>query len=388
MGDIHFLSDNFLNKNSNNNTEMSENNLNVIIAAGGTGGHIFPALAVAEQLDKLVAGYVNFTFIGSADRMESKLVPEMGYEYHSIEISGYSGLSFSLFKLPFKIYKAIRKCRQIIRDKHADVVLAAGSYISYPPGAAAAKEKVPLALMEANVNPGKAIKMLANRAGLIFTSFRETEQYFNPSVKQKLRYFGNPVRKDILNMTERKQALEKFELAPDKKTILVFGGSLGARSINEIIEKMLPKLEELDVQVIWQTGKTYDPPDSPPQNIKIHEFIKDMASAYAAADLVVSRSGATTVAEICIAGKPSILVPLPAAANNEQYENARILAEKNAAILIDNDKIKDKLYTTIKQMIKDPKMLENYGNNALQLGTPDAAENCAREILNFLKRKN
>ncbi len=313
---------------------MEKSGIKILVAAGGTGGHLFPALAVVEQLEKITGGRMYACFTGSSKRIESKVIPDLGYDFFPIPVTGFYGIfSFSTLTLPFKIYSSIRKCRKVIRQKNIDAVICTGAYLSYPAGIAASQAGIPLILMESNVYPGKTIRMLAPKADLIITAFEDTSRYLPQNMKEKIISLGNPVRNMFTGMHSREEAINKFGLKQDKKTVLIFGGSLGAASINRAAQKAISALHNDALQFIWQTGKNFTPEINIPQNVKLLTFIDDMASAYAAADLVIARSGATTVAELCLTGKPSVLVPLSTAANNEQESNARVLEQEGAAIM-------------------------------------------------------
>lgn len=371
--------------NKTKTTLDTKDKLNILVAAGGTGGHLFPALAVVEQLEKLTDGNLKVSFIGSPDRIEAEIIPPLGYDFHPIKISGLTKLiSLKTLLLPFRLFAAIVKSRSIIDDKKIDMVIATGAYLSYPPGAAAHRAEVPLFLMESNVNPGKAIRMLSSKASRIFTSFDESAGFFPKSVRAKIVTVGNPVRDSIKNLPERKSAREKFELDPGKPTVLIFGGSLGALSLNRAIEKSLGQFADKEIQLLWQTGKRYKAPTDLPDNVKSLVFIEDMAAAYAAADLVVARSGATTVAELCLAGKASVLIPLPSAANNEQAENAKVLEKNGASRIIADGEAGKKLADLVFEMIESPKLLSSMAGAVSALARPDAAAQCAKEMLGFI----
>lgn len=355
----------------------------ILIAAGGTGGHLFPAMAVLEQLEILSNGKTRAHFVGTADRIESRIVPEKGYSFTPMPISGFSGLSLKTLLLPYKIMKSVNICKSIIKSFKPDAVLCTGAYISYPAGIAVSNNDIPLFLMESNVNPGKAIRMLSKKANKIFTSFTETKDFFPSLSNDIVEFIGNPVRNSLLSLPDKKSARMVFNLDQEKKTILVFGGSLGARSINSAIENNFDYLSKLDAQILWQTGRSFVSNKSLPKNIVKCEFIDDMASAYSAADIVVSRSGATSVAEICVCGKASILVPLPSASNNEQRENAKALARANAAIVIDDSDVSTQLIAKIEELLANPSLSCEMGKNALLLAKPSAALDCARKILQF-----
>lgn len=361
-------------------------NLKILVAAGGTGGHLFPALAVVQEIEDMRPG-VEFQFTGREDKIEGELMPKMGYDFFPINVRGLGRLfSTATIKLPFQIYRAFSKLKNILKSQNFDAVLCAGAYISFAPALAAKKMGLPLFLMEANVNPGKSINLLSKRADLIFTSFEESSSYFADEIRHKLIVTGNPVRREIRNMPERKDAAEKFGIDPGKKTILIFGGSLGARSINSATEKLVKELKGKDIQIIWQTGKLYEGTPDTGNNVRMHTFIDDMASAYAAADLIVARSGATTVAELAAAGKPAILVPFPSASNNEQKFNAKILEERDAGIMITDDQISEKMVPEVKKLMNNEKRLAEMSKNAKELGKPDAAEKAAEKILEYLEK--
>lgn len=358
--------------------------LNILFAAGGTGGHLFPAIAVAEQLQKLTDNNIDLEFIGTKDRIESKIIPEMGFNYHAIPITGYSGVSLQSVALPWRIFTSVLKSRAIMKIREVDALICAGAYISFPPGVAAHQLGVPYFIMESNVNLGKTNEKLAPNASLIFTSFAESENYIQKELRDKIRNYGNPIRNFLLNLPDKNEAIQSFELEPNKRTVLIVGGSLGARSINNAVERSLHELAKLDFQFIWQTGKNFIAPANLPPNVIQTQFIKDMASAYAASDLVVSRSGATAVAEICVAGKPSILVPMPSASNNEQYFNAKALEDAKAAVLVDDSKIGDEFLTVMTDLAKDNTKLNQLSQAVKILAKPDAAERVAKEILGTL----
>ncbi len=367
---------------------MSERNLKILVAAGSTGGHLFPAVAVVKELEKIANRSLEALFIGVDGKIESRIVPKLGYDFQSIPIVGYYGLkSPKTWSLPFKIFKSLKIARRAIRAFKPKCAICAGAYISYPVGLAAYKEKIPLVLMESNVNPGKTIKLLAPKANTILTSYEETANFFKEKERGKIFVSGNPVREDILKLPPQSKSRELFGLKPDKRTVLVFGGSLGAMSINKAIEKSLGYFQENDIQLIWQTGDKFEPKQEHVKGTIILKFIENMAAAYSAADLAVSRSGATTVAELTAAGKPSILIPYPYASTNEQEYNAKELTKKNAAVIIDNFKAKNELIKRIDELIKDEKRLKEMGEAAKNMGKADAAKISAKKIIDLIASK-
>ncbi len=360
--------------------------INLLVAAGGTGGHLFPAMAVVEELEKILGDDFRAIFTGTAHRIEGTVIPQKGYEFFPMDISGLTKLvSFNTLKLPLKILNAIKQTRKIIREKNISAVLCTGAYISYAPGIAAFREKVPLYLMESNVNPGKAINSLTPKASLIFTSFEESQAYFKKEYFHKLIYSGNPVRSSILNIPDKIQAKKFFNLDENKQVILIFGGSLGAKSINNAIESNLDNYSKLPFSILWQTGSNYKISKKLPKNVIAMNFIDDMASAYSAADLVVSRSGATTVAELTVCGKPSILIPLPSASNNEQKHNAKIMQNNLCSLMLDNIDLQEKLFINIVELMNNEIKLKEMGANANNMAKPNAGNTVANEIINHLK---
>jgi UDP-N-acetylglucosamine--N-acetylmuramyl-(pentapeptide) pyrophosphoryl-undecaprenol N-acetylglucosamine transferase len=359
--------------------------MKILIAAGGTGGHLFPAIAVAEQIKKIVPD-AEFIFCGRVDKIAGQIIPKLNHGFFPIDIAGITKLmSIKTMLLPLKIFRAIASVSRLIKTKKIDFVICTGAYISYAPGIAAKRNKIPLFLMESNVNPGKTISLLSGSADLIFTSFEESKNYFKKDIKKKIRFVGNPLRQSFEEIPDRISAINKFQLENEKKTILIFGGSLGARSINQAVEGNINEFKNLNLNIIWQTGTKYQAPDISNGNIKILPFIDDMASAYAAADLVICRSGATSAAELALTAKPSLLIPLPSASNNEQFMNALIFEENKASVLINDKDLKSKLLDFVKQIIFDNNSLTEMSKNAAKLAKPSAAKDAAIEIINFMK---
>lgn len=358
--------------------------LKVLCGAGGTGGHLFPALAVIEQLKKMHPE-IEVHFAGRNDKIEGEKVPNLGYKFHPLKIRGISKLlSVNTLLIPIEIYSAVLSMQRLIKRYDIDCVISTGSYISYPAGKAAIKSGIPLFLMESNVNPGKAINMLSKGADRIFTAFQDSNKYFPGKLSAKVRFVGNPVREAILNLPERNEAKQKLGYLPTDKLIFIFGGSLGARSINNAVAGNLDIISNLSYKIIWQTGKNFDFDSKLPDNLQKHIFIDDMALHYAAADLIISRSGATTVAELAVAGRASILVPLETASNNEQRLNAEVFTRNNAAIILQDDELQTNLFPKLIELMADENMIFDMENEAKKLGNINAAENTAKEILNLL----
>lgn len=358
--------------------------LKILIGAGGTGGHLFPAIAVMERI-RVLRPDAEFIFTGRADKIEGTMIPKMGLNFIPIDVEGFAGLSINSLYMPLKIFLAKRKLSKLIKKENIDCVICTGAYISFAPGLAAKSNGIPLFLMESNVNPGKSISMLSGIASIIFTSFDNTTDFFNPKIQKKIIFSGNPLRKFFDDIIDKDEAFKKFNLDPKNKTIFIFGGSLGAKSINNVIESNLDELLSLGINIIWQTGKNYQFNGNSAPNLHVAQFIYDMQIAYSLADLVISRSGATTVAELANLAKPSILVPLSSASNNEQYLNAKAFSDNGASILIEDSNLKIKLLDTIKKLIFDDEKLLNFSNSAKQLAIPNAADIVAQNIIKYIE---
>jgi len=364
--------------------------MKILIAAGGTGGHLFPMLAVIEQLKELSKEKITFNFFGRSDKIEGRILPSLGYKLHKTKLTGFvSPISLQTLKIPFHLFKSILQLKKLIKYENIDAVLCAGAYISVPAGIACRMCGKKLYLMESNVNPGKAISILASSATQIYTSFDATENYFNTAMKIKLKNFGNPVRKDIIKHCDTNLAFTKFGLEKGRRVVFIFGGSLGAITINNAVIRWLDNFSSADYQILWQTGSSsmnnFDYNIALPSNIKRVEFIEDMASAYSISDLIVSRSGATTIAELCIVGKPAVLVPLPSSSNNEQYLNAKYLEEHNAGLIINNADISDNLYSIVDALMRDKQHLQLMSKSIKLLARPDASKKIASDILHSIK---
>ncbi len=354
----------------------------VLVAAGGTGGHIFPAVAVVEQLRVQTDGNCDVVFLGSRDRMEHVLIPKLGYRYVSMPIVGFKGLHYSTLTLPFKVLASIRIARATIRRLRPHAVVCTGAYISYPAGIAAVREGVPLIVLESNLNPGKTNSRLAPHAAAVVVAFSESVAQYPAQLQNKVHVLGNPVREQIEQRPSVRDARTMFDLDPDRSTVFVFGGSLGAQSINTVIARNLPMIAQQPWQVLWQTGKGFKAPTTIPDNMRAVPFIEDMGAAYSAADLVVSRSGATTIAELGIVGRPAIFIPLPSASTNEQVHNAEVCVRRNAAMIVADTELASALLPTISFVMNDPQRRTSMASAMKQLGKPNAARDAAGLILN------
>ncbi len=359
-------------------------NLRIIIAGGGTGGHIFPAVAVGHALQRLQPG-TQLLFVGAKGKMEMEKVPQEGFEIVGLDIAGFdrSNLLKNL-SLPFKLLKSRFMAKSILKNFNPDVVVGVGGYASFPMLSAAQAMNIPTLIQEQNSFAGKTNKILGRKAKAVCVAYEHMERFFP---QDKLILTGNPVRKDITDMkADSLQAKAMFGLNGSTKTILVIGGSLGAKAINESIDANLDELMKENVQLIWQTGNPYHKQalsraEKYKGRVTVLNFIKEMAYAYTVADVVVSRAGALAIAELCIAGKPAIFVPLPTAAEDHQTSNAMSLVYQEAAIMVRNDAALTELIPTIKTLMADERKQEQMSQNLRSLAIKDADERIAHKII-------
>ena len=358
----------------------------IIIAGGGTGGHIFPAIAVANALRSLLP-QLEVLFVGAQGKMEMEKVPQAGYRIEGLDIAGFNRSAWwKNWNLPFKLIKSFVQVRRIFNHFRPDAAFGVGGYSSFPVLRYAQQQHIPTFLHEANSFAGRSNKILAKHAALVMVGTPGMERFF-PS--DTLLYTGNPIRKEILSsVPDRSHALQQFGLMMGKPTVLVMGGSLGARSINASMVNGVARLLQQDIQVIWQTGKGHYPSLPEPLNahtqLWVGEFIQHMPEAYAAADLVVSRAGAIALAEICACGKPSILVPFPHAAEDHQTSNARVLVDAGAAWWVRDADAERVLVDQIISMMQQPSLREQFSRAALGLAHRDADRVIAEQIIKKL----
>ncbi len=358
--------------------------MKVIISGGGTGGHIYPAIAIADAL-KEAHQEIDILFVGANGRMEMEKVPQAGYKIMGLPIAGFQRrLTWKNFVLPFKILASMRKASKIVRVFQPDVVVGVGGYASGPMLKAAQRAGIPTVLQEQNSYAGMTNKMLAKQASAICVAYDGMQRFFP---KDKLVLTGNPVRRDIrATDLDQGEARKHFGLDPQKKTILIFGGSLGARTLNEAMKNNLKWVEERsDVQIIWQVGKgnfnMYKAcATAKLKHVHATPFLKEMDMAYAAADLVICRAGALTISELCIVGKPSILVPSPYVAEDHQTQNAMALVNQHAAQLIPDAEANESLLKEAYSLIDSEKNLELLGEQIKKLGKPNAVEKIIKVI--------
>ncbi len=358
--------------------------IRIILSGGGTGGHIFPAVAIANAV-KDINPAAAVLFVGARGRMEMEKVPAAGYKIEGLWISGLQRrLTVDNLLFPFKVISSLYNARKIIKSFKPDVVVGTGGYASGPTLRMAAKLGIPTLIQEQNSFPGITNKMLASKADRICVAYEGMEKYFPAA---KIRFTGNPVRNDIeFNNATRTEGLKHFGLVDDKITLLVVGGSLGARTINQSIRAGLKHIADSDIQLIWQTGKHYVPEamkaisEYKEQGLITQPFIKEMNMAYAAADIVVSRAGAIAISELCIAGKPSILVPSPNVAEDHQTKNAMALSKRGAAILVKDSEAPTELINSILRLAADKQQQNNLSTNIKTMAMPNAAGLIARQV--------
>lgn len=357
----------------------------VIISGGGTGGHIFPAIAIANALKKIDPD-TEILFVGANGRMEMEKVPAAGYKIIGLDIQGFQrGSLFKNVLLPFKFLNSVLKAKKIIKDFKPDVAVGVGGYASGPLLYAASQMKVPYLIQEQNSFAGITNKWLGKGASVICVAFQGMDKFFS---QEKILVTGNPIRKEAVDIENKRfAAAELLSLSPNKKTILLTGGSLGAGTLNKSVFAGLDKIIAADVQLIWQTGKYYyrsvtdQLAGKEHANIKVLEFLHRMDLAYAACDLVISRAGAGTIAELCAVKKPVILVPSPNVAEDHQTKNALALVEKNAAIFVGDDVAEIELLDIALLLIQNKKKCKELAENIGKMELPDADKIIAEEVL-------
>jgi UDP-N-acetylglucosamine--N-acetylmuramyl-(pentapeptide) pyrophosphoryl-undecaprenol N-acetylglucosamine transferase len=371
---------------------LQRHRIKVIISGGGTGGHIFPAIAIANAL-KVMNNENEILFVGANGRMEMEKVPAAGYKIVGLNISGIQRrITISNLLVPVRVLFSVMKAKKIIREFHPDVAVGVGGYASAPLLYAATSRRIPSLIQEQNSYAGITNKVLAKRVQKICVAYDGMENYFP---KEKITVTGNPVRQDILNIEgKREEALKHFDLSPGKKIILVVGGSLGARTINESVAEGLENLKEKNIQLIWQTGKSfYERAKSltgefSQYGIRSFDFIQRMDLAYAAADIILSRAGASSISELALVGKPAVLVPSPNVSEDHQTKNAMSLVNKNAAILVKDNEAKEKLMNTMIHLMDDETKQSMLRNNISKLALKNSAEKIADEIYSLIPVKN
>ena len=366
--------------------------LRIIVSGGGTGGHIFPAIAIANAIKSLRPD-TEFLFVGAEGKMEMEKVPAAGYKIEGLWISGFQRkLTLSNLAFPFKVMSSLRKAKKLLRSFKPDAVIGTGGFASGPMLQVAAKSGVVTMVQEQNSYPGVTNKILSKKVDRICVAYDGMEKYFP---KDKILLTGNPVRQDILSLDgKRERALEFFGLSAEKKTILVIGGSLGARTINESILKVLDGFQKNNLQLVWQTGKGFyetakqAAAEYELNGIKVFDFIQKMDYAYSVADVVISRAGASSVSELCLVKKPSILVPSPNVAEDHQTKNAMALVTHNAAVIIRDSESREKLGSEVLALVNDGERCQKLSDNIAKLAFKESALVIANEVLSLINNRS
>lgn len=360
-----------------------------IISGGGTGGHIFPAIAIANQLKQEIPD-AEILFIGASDKMEMQRVPDAGYKIEGLHIYGISrGHSAreikKNLKLPFVVIKALKRAKDIIQEFKPDAVIGVGGFASFAALRSANKLGIPTLIQEQNSYPGITNKKLASKVDRICVAYDGLEKYF-PA--EKIVKTGNPIRKEILQIEKKKaDSFAAFGLQPGIKTLLVVGGSLGAKTINETMTANIDRIKQMGIQLLWQTGESYYKANQmelsmmQSDTIKIVPFIKNMNDAYGIADFIISRAGALAIAELSIIGTPTVLVPFPYAAEDHQTKNAMALVNKGAALIVSDIDARENLIPTFEKMVGDEALCSSLAQNMAQFAEPDAVKKIAENIL-------
>ncbi|APG61225.1 undecaprenyldiphospho-muramoylpentapeptide beta-N-acetylglucosaminyltransferase [Christiangramia salexigens] len=361
--------------------------LRVILSGGGTGGHIYPAIAIADEIKRRNPD-AEILFVGARDRMEMEKVPQAGYEIKGLWISGLQRkLSLKNLAFPFKLLSSLSNSRKIINSFKPDIVIGTGGFASGPLLRVAISKGIPTLIQEQNSLPGITNKILAKYANTICAAYEKVKEVF-PAERTIIT--GNPVRQDLLKVNElREEAREYFGLSANKKTVLVLGGSLGARRINKLIETYLSKFGEENVQLIWQIGKLYysEYKKYESDNVRTREFLNRMDLAYAAADVIISRAGAGSVSELCIVGKPVLFIPSPNVAENHQAKNAMAVTSKDAALMITEDELAERFDPCFFQFLKDEKRLNTFSRNIKKLALPNATSDIVDEVEKLIEKQ-
>ena len=358
------------------------------MSGGGTGGHIFPAIAIAQEILKRFPE-AEFLFIGANGKMEMEKVPQSGFKIIGLNIAGFDrGNLLKNFRLPFKLLSSLTKARTAIKEFQPDFAIGTGGFASGPALYMASNLGVPIFVQEQNSLPGKTNTFLSRKAKAVFTAYPNMDHFFP---KSKTFFLGNPIRKNIItDLIEKSSAKEQLGLDKNKLTILSVGGSLGSRTLNNGWKENIEQLIEKDFQLIWQTGKldyknlNEDSTISNQPQIQLKEFIADMALAYSAADVIVSRAGAIAISELAMAQKPVLLVPFPFAAEDHQTKNAMTLVDKNAARMVKDTEMSEKFWTTLMEICENEDLRKEMSENLKFFAKPSATEKIVAEIFKIL----
>ena len=372
--------------------------LKFILSGGGTGGHIYPAVAIANELKSRFPD-AEFLFVGAKDKMEMQKIPQAGYKIEGLWIAGLQRkLTLQNAMFPFKLIDSLWKSRKIIKQFKPNVVIGTGGFASGPLLQMANMMRIPTVIQEQNSYPGITNKLLSKKANKICVAYENLERFFP---KEKMILTGNPVRQDLIDIeSKRAEAIQYFNLDANKKTLLVLGGSLGARKVNKLIEKELDTILSQEVQVIWQCGKLYfedykkynSPIPSEGEinggkkynNVQVLAFIDRMDLAYSAADIVISRAGASSVSELCIVGKPVIFIPSPNVAEDHQTKNAKSIVDKKGAIMLRESDLDSQFSLVFEALLKDQGKQDQLSKNIKHLALPNATKQIVDEIVKLI----
>ena len=358
-----------------------------ILSGGGTGGHIYPAVAIANELKSRFPD-AEFLFVGAEDKMEMQKVPQAGYAIKGLWIAGLQRkLTLQNMLFPVKLINSLWKSRKIIKEFKPDVVIGTGGFASGPLLQMANMLGIPTLIQEQNSFPGITNKLLSKKANAICVAYENLDQFFP---KEKMILTGNPVRQDLIAIDEkREEAIAYFKLDAKKKTLLVLGGSLGARRINQLIEKELNTILAQNVQIIWQCGKLYfeEYKKYNSENVQVVAFIERMDFVYAAADIIISRAGASSVSELCIVGKPVIFIPSPNVAEDHQTKNAKAIVDKKGAILLKESQLDSEFSLVFEALLKDAEKQKQLSENIKELALPEATQQIADEVVKLIRKK-
>lgn len=356
-----------------------------ILSGGGTGGHIYPAIAIANELRSQYPN-AEFLFVGAKDRMEMEKVPKAGYKILGLWISGLQRkLSLKNILFPFKLMSSLHRSYKIIRTFKPDVAIGTGGYASAPLLRAASNKGIPCLIQEQNSHAGITNKWLSKKVQCICVAYEGMNKFFP---LKKIIVTGNPVRQDLLDIDSKKsEAIAYFNLNPNKKTVLILGGSLGAKRINELIDSSISYFLTFDLQVIWQSGNYYVEKyqNKGNENVQVHAFINRMDLAYAAADFIISRAGALSVSELCLVGKPVIFIPSPNVTEDHQTKNALAISDQNAAVLLRESELDEKFETEFSKLFNSEEKQRTLSENIIKLGKPNATKDIVAEIKKLIK---
>ena len=369
---------------------MSEQKLKILVTGGGTGGHVFPAIAIADAIKKLRPD-TEFLFVGAHGKMEMERVPKAGYAIEGLNIAGFQrSMSLKNLSFPIKLLRSLWKARNIVKKFKPDVVVGTGGYASGPVMRAAQRSGIPTLIQEQNSYAGVTNKILGKKASRVCVAYDHMEQFFP---QDKIEFTGNPVRSDILHLEgKREEGMKYYGLDPEKRTIVVIGGSLGARTLNNAMRDNVEFFEKYDgIQVIWQCGKFYEYEYTAMEtaklpNVHCRAFIDRMDLLYAAADVVISRAGALSISELCLVGKPAILVPSPNVSEDHQTKNALSLVEKGAARLVRDAEAGEKMLQDALLILESEALAFSLSESIRQMGRPNAADTIARETIKLTEK--